>query len=164
MTKLSNKGFFLAETIVVVGIVATVLVVFYSQISTFYNNYERNAKYNTVESIHAVRNVGIYIKQSDTVSFLNNFTASGTLLYDITNYSFDSTGYYANLVDSLNVKAIYFTPYNINDVITNYASYNVNASFVDFLRTQRVKDTKDNTYRVIVILNNGNYASTLIEL
>lgn len=163
MTKLSNKGFFLAETIVVVGIVATILVVFYSQISTFYDNYERNAKYNTVESIHAARNIEIYIKQSDTTTLINNFTSSGTPLYDITNYSFDSTGYYNDLISNLDIKAVYFTSYNINDVITNYASYNINASFIDFLKTQRASSDKANTYRIIVALNNGNYASTVVE-
>lgn len=164
MTKLDNKGFFLAETIVVIGIVATVLVVFYSQISTFYNNYERNAKYNTVESIHAAHNIEIYIKQSNTATFLNSFVSANTPLYDITNYTFDATGYYSTLVSDLDIKTIYFTPYNINDVITNYANYDVNASFLDFLKTQHVSDDKTNTYRVIVIMNNGNYSSTLIEL
>jgi Tfp pilus assembly protein PilE len=53
MKKLGNKGFFLAETIVVVGIVATILALLYSQIAGFYSNYERSSKYNTVESVHA---------------------------------------------------------------------------------------------------------------
>lgn len=161
MIKLNNKGFFLVETIVVVGIVATVLVLFYSQISVFYHNYERNAKYSTVESVHAARNIRIYIEQNYTATLISDLQASSTPLYDITNYGFDATGYYANLVSSLNIDYIYFTPYNINNAIINYANYNVNANFIDFLKTLRVSDDKADTYRIIIVLNNGNYSATL---
>ncbi|HHT38808.1 MAG TPA: hypothetical protein GXZ95_05335 [Mollicutes bacterium] len=164
MIKLNNKGFFLAETIVVVGIVAAILVLFYSQISSFYHNYERNSKYNTVEAIHAARNVKIFIEQNQQLNPVTNSINQNTPLIDITTYDFENVNYYNELIDLLNVKSVFISAYNINDLITNYSSYNIDASFLDFLRTQKVKDDKPNTYRVIVILKNGEYASAYYAL
>jgi Tfp pilus assembly protein PilE len=159
MIKMNNKGFFLAETIVAVTIVAAVLVIFYTQISVLYRNYERNGKYYTVEALHAARNISTYIDQNYTDKPIGNSITSANPIIDITNYSFDTTGYYISLVNNLNIKKVFFSSYNINDVITNYTNYNINASFLDFLRTLKVISDKTNTYRVIVELNNGEYAS-----
>ena len=164
MTKLNNKGFFLAETIVVVGIVATILVLFYSQISVFYRNYERNAKYETVEAIHAVRNVKTYLEQNYVEHPIDDLLTAETPLIDITTYDFDLIAYYDTLISNLNVKNVFFSSYNINTLITNYAAYNIDASFLDYLRTLRVKDDKINVYRIIVLLNNGEYASTYFTI
>jgi Tfp pilus assembly protein PilE len=164
MIKMSNKGFFLAETIVAVAIVATVLVIFYTQISSLYRNYERNAKYNTVEALHAARNISTYIDQNYTDKPIGNLITTDTPLIDITSYDFDTTGYYDSLISNLNIKNVYFSSYNINNLITNYTSYNIGASFLDFLRTLRVINDKTNTYRVIVQLNNGEYASANLVL
>ncbi len=160
MIKLNNKAFFLAETIVVVGVVATVLILFYSQISSFYTNYERNSKYQTVESIHAARAIKEYLTQygSSAASLVNDSTP----ILNITTYNFDAINYYSTLVSNLNIKNVYLSLYNINSVITNYSTYNFSPTFIDFLKTQRVNDTKANTYRIIVILNNGEYATAYI--
>jgi Tfp pilus assembly protein PilE len=162
--KLNNRGFFLAETIVAVAIVATVLVIFYSQISVLYRNYERNAKYNTVEALHAARNISTYIDQNYVDKPIGSLITASTPLIDITTYDFDTTGYYDSLISNLNIKSVYFSSYNINDLITNYTTYNIGASFLDFLRTLRVITDKTNTYRVIVQLNNGEYASANLVL
>jgi Tfp pilus assembly protein PilE len=160
MIKVNNKGFFLAETIVSIAIVAAVLVIFYTQISVLYHNYERNGKYNTVEALHAARNISTYIDQNYTDKPIGNSITSANPIIDITNYAFDATGYYNSLVSNLNIKKVFFSSYNINDVITNYTTYNINAAFLDFIRTLKVINDKANTYRVIVQLNNGEYAST----
>jgi hypothetical protein len=157
LIKLNNKAFFLAETIVVVGVVATVLILFYSQISSFYTNYERNSKYQTVEAIHASRAIKEYLTQygGSAASLVDGTTP----ILDITTYNFDANNYYSTLVSSLDIKKVYLSLYNINDVITNYSTYNFSPTFVDFLKTQKVSDNKTITYRVIVILNNGEYAN-----
>lgn len=163
MVKFNNKGFFLAETIVITGIVAGFLAIFYFQISNLYNNYERNARYNTVESIHAANAVKLYAERMGTDSLLSSLTSSGQPLYDFTNYSFDGSGYFEALVSNLNIDTVYITQYNINDLVTNYTSYNIDAQFLDYLKTQKVSDNKANTYRIIVILGNHNYSSVLFS-
>jgi len=164
MIKLNNKGFFLVETIAIVSIVAIVLVSLYSQISILYSNYIRNANYNTVESIHAVRNVKKYIEQNYTATLVSDLAASASPLLDIKSYAFDATGYYAALIADSNIKSIYFSAYDINALLTNYASYNINASFLDYLKTLKVSDSKADTYRIIIILNNGNYSNIYLSV
>lgn len=162
MAKLNNRGFFLAETIVVVGIVATTLVLFYSQINELYRNYARNAKYNTAETVHAVHNIKKYIGQNYKTELATYFDTSSTSIRDITSYNFDATGYYSALVTNLGIKRVYFSLYNINDLFANYTlpvAEDANASFLDFLKTLSVKDNKEDVYRIILILNNGNYTS-----
>jgi Tfp pilus assembly protein PilE len=159
LIKLNKKGFFLIETIAIISVVAIVLVSLYSQISILYNNYIRNANYNTVESIHAVRNVKTYIEQHYTPSLISDLGSSTSPLLDIKNYGFDTTGYYNALITDLNIKNIYFSSYNINSLLTDYASYNIDASFLDYLKTLKVSDAKPDTYRIIIILNNGNYSN-----
>lgn len=162
MKNLNTKGFFMIETIAVIGIAATILVILYSQINLLFSNYERNAKYNTVESIYAVCNIKTYIDENYMEDLLTDLTASGPML-DITDYYFDSDDYYDSLVTDLNIRKVYFTPYNINNVITNYADYDINASFLNYLKTIKVSDDKTDTYRIIVILNSDEYASVYFQ-
>lgn len=162
MKKLNTKGFFMIETIVVIAIAATILVILYSQINVLFKNYERNAKYNTVESIYAVRNIKTYIDENYTEDLLTDLTTSGPI-FDITAYDFDVNGYYDSLVTHSNIKKVYFTPYNINDVIASYADYDINAAFLNYLKTIKVSDEKADTYRIIVILNSDEYTSVLFQ-
>lgn len=163
MIKLNTKGFFLAETIVVIGIVAAVLILFYSQISVFYRNYERRSNYNTVEALHASHNIKIYMKQNYVESLLTDLYVSDSPLLDITNYNFDISGYYSGLVNDLKIKKVYFSPYNINEAIDNYMDYNIDAGLLKYLQTLRVNNTVEDTYRIIILLDNGAYANTLIN-
>lgn len=160
--KINKKGFFLIETIAVLGITTVVLVTMYSQISNSYQNYSRNATYNTVESVHATRTLKSYIERVGKGPVIASLQASGAPIFDITNYTFDATTYYATLIANLNIKKIYISNYDINSVVTNYVTYNIDAKFLDFLRTQKVIDSK-NIYRIIIILNNGQYSSITIN-
>lgn len=156
MTKFNNKGFFLTETIVVIGIVATVLVFLYGQISFFYQNYERNAKYNTVEAIHAVRNIKKFIVENDYTTSLVTSLGTNTMI-DITNYSFDATGFYPALITAIDADKVYFMSYTgPSELILNHND--LDASFLDYLKTLN-SGTKPDNYRIIIKLNNGNYAS-----
>lgn len=162
MKKLQNKAFFLAETIAVVAVVALVLAFIYPQISGLLKGYERTSSYNTVESVHAVNNIKIYINQNDDGSVITDLLASPNPLYDITSYNFDATGYYASLITNLDINKVYLTRYNVDSIITNYASYNIDAKLLDFLKTLKVNDVRNDTYRLIVVLNNGDYVSIIL--
>lgn len=161
MKKMNKRGFFLVETIVVVTIAATVLVILYTQINSFFSNYNRTSKYNTVDAVHAVHNIKLTIVENYTPNLITDLDTSGPI-FDITSYDFDADNYYDTLIDKLNIDKVYFTPYDINDVIDNYETYDINASLLDFLKTQRVNDTKEDTYRIIIMLNNGHYGSVYL--
>lgn len=163
MAKFNNKGFFLVETIVITGVITAFLVIFYFQISNLYHNYERNAKFNSVDAIHAAYGVKTYLDQTDTSNLISAFNSSGQLIYEITRFTFDTTEYYPSLLNYYKIEKIYISQYNINDVVTNYALYDIDAEFLDYIRTLKVNDSKDNTYRIIIILKNSDYGSVLIR-
>jgi len=160
--KINKKGFFLIETIAVLGITTIVLVTLYAQISNSYQNYSRNATYNTVESIHATRTIKSYIEKVGKGPVIASLQASGVPILDITSYTFDATTYYGALLSDLNVKKVYLSNYDINSVVTNYTTYNIDAKFLDFLRTLKVVDTK-NVYRIIIVLYNEEYSSIIVN-
>jgi hypothetical protein len=95
-----------------------------------------------------------------TPDLVSDLTATGTDLLDITTYDFDGTDYYDDLISNLNVKTVFFSNYNINNLITNYTLSNIDAAFLDYLKTLEVIGSKTNTYRIIVIMKNGSYANT----
>lgn len=158
----NKKGFFLIETIAVLGITTVVLVTLYAQISNSYQNYEKNATYNTVESIHAVHTLKSYMEKAGKGPVIASLQASGNPILDITSYTFDATTYYGTLLSNLNVKKVYISNYDVSSVVTNYATYNIDAKFLDFLRTLKVVDTK-NVYRIIIVLYNEEYSSVIIN-
>ena len=135
MNKLNNKGFFLVETLVVIGITILILTIFYKQINTLYHKYEQNFDYNTVQSIHAVNNIILYIEQE--VDIVNDLLPElGTNPYlDLSNYSFSTPTYYAALKNKLDIKKIYFTRYNINNFIDSAVTYGFDAAFINYLQT-----------------------------
>ena len=49
MNKINNKGFVLAETLIVTSFVAGVLLYLFIQFSNLNKNYNNSFKYNTIE-------------------------------------------------------------------------------------------------------------------
>ncbi|NLD79034.1 MAG: hypothetical protein GX641_01720 [Mollicutes bacterium] len=160
MKKINNQGFFLIETIAIVGIVITILVMLYSQISITQKNYQLNSKYNTSETIHAAKTIQEYFNQEGITSLISDLSTNPIL--DITSYEFDTTGYYEQLIDDLDINKIYFSVYDISPVINNYITYNIDSGMLRFLRSLRVSDTSS-SYRIIMSFNNGEYSSLILN-
>ena len=160
MKKINNQGFFLIETIAIVGIVVTILVMLYSQISITQKNYQLNSKYNTSETIHAAKTIQEYFNQEGITSLISDLSTNPIL--DITSYEFDTTGYYEQLIDDLDINKIYFSVYDISPVINNYITYNIDSGMLRFLRSLRVSDTSS-SYRIIMSFSNGEYSSLILN-
>ena len=60
MKKNSNKGFVLAETLIVTTFVAGILFFMFVQFTSLSKNYNDSYKYNTVEDLYALRNIRDY--------------------------------------------------------------------------------------------------------
>ncbi len=160
MKKLNNQGFFLIETIAIVGIVITILVMLYSQIATTQKNYQLNSKYNTSETIHAAKTIQEYLNQEGITSLVSDLSTNPIL--DITSYEFDSTGYYGQLLSDLGINKIYFSVYDVSPIINYYGTYNIDLGMLRFLKSLRVIDTSSN-YRIIMSFSNGEYSSLILN-
>lgn len=74
--KKNNRGFFLAETIVVIALVTTVMAFLYPNVATLYDNYNNRVKfYDQTEDLYALRAVDEFISAT---GFYNTITSDGT--------------------------------------------------------------------------------------
>ena len=66
MKRINNKGFFLAETIVIIALVTTIMAFVYPNVSKLYENYKNRVKYyDQPEDLYALR--AIYDANKDTI-------------------------------------------------------------------------------------------------
>ncbi|MDD3048451.1 MAG: glycine-rich protein [Bacilli bacterium] len=166
MRKIDNKGFFLAETIVVVTIVATVLVLFYSQISKIYHNYENNSSYNTSTALHSANNIKKFLVQEDLATAVSALTAvAPASIVDITNYTFTNADYFTGLKTSTNVRKIYFAKFQLNNLINGIEASTLDAATFDFIKTLKTinNPVATNKYYLIVSFTDGTFASLVID-
>ena len=70
--KKDNRGFLLAESLVVSTFVLTVLILLYIQFSNLITNYKNSYNYNNVESIYDLASVANYLQ-------INNYNLSNQL-------------------------------------------------------------------------------------
>lgn len=159
MGKINNKGFFLVETIVVVVIVLVLLILLYRQLLTVFNSYQANSNYNTLNTIHASNNIKRFLAQDNFNALVTNLGSNQYL--DITNYNLGYSIYFNNLKAMNNISKIYFTRYNLNILLNNINAYNLDASFVAYLKTLRITSNSpySNRYRIIVITSDNLYGN-----
>ena len=185
--KKNNKGFFLAETIVVIALVTTIMAFVYPNISNLYDNYNNRTKYyDQTEDLYLLRAFSDYLYQKyeddkgDGNSTLKDLTDNGcenfksenndgwdmVEVYTDGNFSscYDGGGgscknITKEIVINTDLKYVYITNYMATPTSDDY-------NFNRYLRRMR-KSTYDSTsYRLIgVFESDGNtrYASIKID-
>lgn len=163
--KKDNRGFLLAESLVVSTFVLTVLILLYIQFSNLTTNYKNSYNYNNVESIYDLSSVANYL-QTNNYNLSTHLTSN--MPYVIV-YKDGSCNMNAGIVDSfcddlinkMDAKTIIYTYSDIN-VIKNYISTkednNINQKLRDFI--SRVEtNVVQNKGRLFAEFNNGTYAT-----
>ncbi len=167
--KKNNRGFLLAESLVVSTFVLTVLILLYVQFSNLTINYKNSYNYNNVESIYDLSSVVNYLK-------VNNYNLSEQLTEDkpyVVVYKDESCNMSAGLIDvfcdrlinKMGAKTIIYTSSDIS-IIQNYVSNNedntINQHFRDFI--SRVEtNVVQNKGRLFAEFNNGTYATIAMD-
>lgn len=178
MKNKNNKGFFLAETIVVIALVSTVMAFVYPNVSKLYSNYKNRIKcYDRTEDLYVLKAIYDAMEDSDSgkkytesgVDYnLNNFDtyitnvgehdSRGTInfgdeLKEITTIgSFGATG--INGLDKL-----YIASYMGNPSDSNY-------NFNKYLKRLKKTTNDPSAYRLIGVFKYGEerrYASIKID-
>ena len=152
--KKNNKGFMLAETLLVTVFVAGVLIYLFLQFSNLNNNYNDSYRYNSVEELYALEDIVDFIQNDE---FAINYIYGNTsyLHYiDISNCSlFTDTATCRKLLKLANVNEIFITTNTIpKTYITDY-SVGLN-KFID-----KVTPGETEPYRIVASFKNGNYAT-----
>lgn len=178
--KKNDKGFFLAETIVVIALVTTVMAFVYPNVSKLNENYNNRTKYyDQTEDLYALE--AVYDSMKATNSDVTNYKESGVQtnlnMFDrlITNPSIENSRGTKKLdLTEITDKDIrLFGATGINGLSNLYvASYMENLSdssnynFNKYLKRLRKSTNDPSAYRLIGIFKENNetrYASIKID-
>lgn len=187
--KKNNKGFFLAETIVVIALVTTVMAFVYPNVSKLYETYQnRTYYYDQTEDIYALKAVYDYwsthqgnlfaVKTTDTCDKLKeamNYPASGGEVpmeagaKNITGENLDSNSTYRIPTPSLAIDICTEKDWCLSK--SYIVSYMASPTSTDYNFNRYLKSLKKTTYdvasyRLIGVFEKGDmkrYASIKID-
>lgn len=109
--KKNNRGFVLAETLVVATFVLTTLMVIYVQFINISGSYQNTFQYNTVNGLYATNNIRDYIRANEQATLKSAFTDSTVSYLDLTDCSttyLTENSYCQALFQVVNVKQVIF--------------------------------------------------------
>lgn len=150
----NNKGFMLAETLLVTTFIAGVLIYLYIQFTNLNKNYDDSYNYNTVEDLYALYDVVEFINSDEyAISYIeNNITEQKYI--DISNCSlFTDSVLCKKLLSLENINEIFITTNTVPKAnITDYTSGLMN--FINKINPSGIE-----TYRLVASFNNNTYAT-----
>ena len=142
--KNNNKGFFLAEAIVMITLVTVVMAYVYPNVSNLYGNFKNRTKYwDQPEDIYALKNVK---NLSVCISTIKNVTSD--LSYNLSyNLSVDLT----NCHGTAYFDKTYVTKYLSNPKFdgNNPSEKNMEKSFNEYLKKMKRTTNDNEAYRLI---------------
>lgn len=177
----NQKGFLLAEALIVSTFVISVLIFLFIQFKNLSTSYSDSFKYNRVDSLYALDNIKTYLKEnsSSDKKISDSLTSSGkTYIYIYNNGSCNpdlglrGTGYCEELMEKQGLKTVIFTKSKIADdpddvtddsevflkteLRTKANPFSENMK--NFILRTSVKELK-HTYRLIGEFEDGSFAT-----
>lgn len=167
--KKNSKGFFLAETIVVIALVTTVMAFVYPNVTNLYDNYKnRTNHYDQTEDLYLLR--AYYEANYETIAKATCTDASKCNVEDIyaENNTLGLKQFANDKIDNTNAATsvgsysseglikVYITGY-----MTDVSSDNYN--FNKYLKRLKKTTYDKASYRLIGEFNGGKYASIKID-
>ena len=157
--KKNDRGFMLVEILLVVTVIITSMIFLYVQISNMDDTYSEVFEYNTITGIYAMENIKNFLID-DGVDRIKEGLKENEYI-DLsncdTNYIYNPS-YCTILLESVNVKTLYFTKQNI----VNLYDINFNNNMEKFIK--KISHDNSNGYRIIVEYNDGTFSSMKVEV
>lgn len=156
--KKNNKGFFLAETIVVIALVTTVMAFVYPNVTKLYENYKNRANYyDQTEDLYALK--AVYEANKDTIDDKTIGISDGCSEHEL-------GGKYIRDLDyiSLSNKPTILGNLYISSYMSNLSSDNYN--FNKYLKRLKKTNYDSAAYRLIGVFVEGTeirYASIKVD-
>ena len=150
--KKNNKGFTILETLITSTLIISTLVFLYVQFNNLRRNYNDSFQFNTVEGIHKAKELAKFFKNNEKLQC--DFNTSPCINYADTTEK-------RNLFNVLGIKNSIL----MSDLKSDAADYTVLDSACDEKCQKFIKKVKTDTSntRLVVIYNDGTYASVLIK-
>lgn len=159
MKKKNNKGFMLAETLIVTTFVAGVLIFLFIQFLRLNNSYSDYYAYNTTEDLYALEDIKDYIQSDNIAKQYINDNVSSSEYIKITNCNaFTNKEYCLKLFELENIKKIFVVsnPISIDDIsITD-------ETLLKFIR--KINNDGNEPYRLIVEFNDTTFATLRLNI
>lgn len=154
MLKNNNKGYFLAETIIVLTVVALAITTLYvNSMESYINENNSLTKYNTIDGLYSANAVKKYLYE-----YVNDFKYESNKngYIDVSNY-LSKKNVNMNFFQELDIKQIYFSTYNMAKLIDSKIVITNGASNI---QDELIKLENDNScsYKYIVIYNDYSYS------
>ena len=168
MKKSTNKGYILAETLIVTAIIAGVLIYLLIQLTNLSNGYEKTQNYNSVSNLYALRTIVDFIKDDTTGALQSQLSETHAVdLYDYLENAPYQSGSSANphlcfaIVTGKGIELLYVVPNYFKDnnlsIVTeihNLANDSELDKFIDTINPPGVEN-----YRLIAKFSDGSFAT-----
>lgn len=168
----NNRGFLLAESLVVSTFVLTVLIVLFIQFSNLTNNYKNSYNYNNVESIYNLGAVDQYIQNNQTeplAKYLDDMQTPYLVIYDDAGCNQDigltDITFCENVVSEAGIKFLIYTSSDIGEIqsyVKNTEDSVLTQDFRDFISKVEAV-TVQNKGRLFAQFADGTYATVVID-
>ena len=145
----NKKGYLLAESIIAITVVATVITIVYAVIMNFYIKQDNEVtKYNTPQGLHNAEQIKKLCAVRESF-FISEMDEENKTYLDITNFDF-----YVN--KSLDIYKIYFTKADLTNLIKDRS---IPIRIKRFLRDYNKEENAERCeYKYIVIYDDNSYS------
>lgn len=150
----NNKGFMLAEVVIVSAVLITTLVSLYAGFAKVYKAYEERSSFFDTDSIYALKSIeDTLIDEGLFNNIINEINTSNYVSYLAENLTDDSyiNSYLKELLGNYNIEYFYITKYDNASLTTIIESDANNIIFNDFLKHLQKNLTFDNNYNYIFL-------------
>lgn len=154
MKKLNNKGFMLAETLIVSTFVAGVLIFLFIQFTNLGKAYDDSYIYNTPEGLYALEDIKEYINTDLDVQLYIEQNIETMKYIDLTNCDlFTNKDYCTNLFRLENIDKIFITTNTFDkQIIKDYSE-----DFSAFIN--KIVSEGNEKYRLVASFKNSTFAT-----
>ena len=165
----NEKGFLLAEALIVSTFVLTILIVLFIQFSNLTNNYKNSYSHNNVEAIYDLSSVANYLKtnQYDLSEYLT-IEKPYVLVYKNGSCNLDinlADTFCDQLMDEMQAKTIIYTSSDVKAIqyyVNNHEDENIGQKFREFISKIDAKEIQ-NKGRLFAEFNNGTFSTIAFD-
>lgn len=154
--KKNNKGYMLAETLIVTAFVAGVMIYLCVQLTNLSNSYEKNHSYNTVSNLYALSDIIYFINNNSSIT---NYVSEIDEIGEICSYNNTTTNClsFRNLLALENVNTLLIAKNNNSIDFSAYSE-----SLKDYVNTINFNGSE--AYILIATFNDNTYASLKFDI
>ncbi len=162
----NNRGFLLAESLVVSTFVLTILIFLFVQFRNVVTNYKTTYSYNNVESIYNLGSLSNYIS-TNNIKIETSSDKPYTIIYkdETCQINVNYSTFCNDLLEAMDAKLVIYTSsdiLNIKNYVNNNDDDNISQSMRDFIN--KISAVKvENKGRLLAEFNDGTFATVAMN-